>query len=877
LRYYFGLMRLLFALIVCAVPLLAAAEPRRFVFRDPQLREYVADAAKSRRDWIQAKDKAGDAVEFGSRVILQVQDGAPLSSLLRNSPLTKPEPVAPGIFLLDAPDAWTAMSEAHRLAELPGVLTSSCISRRPAELHGRYAPRPNDPYFNALWFLENRGNDGSSTGPDINVRAAWPFTKGQGVTIAIADVGVELSHPELQLRTAGSPHFNFNTLAETNATPFGSTLVWAHGTEVAGLAAAEADNQRGMSGVAPRSGLASWVIVATNLAFVSDDRLMQMYQYASNSVAVQNHSWGHPGLRQNAATVLEHVGISNAVTFSRGGKGAVMVRSAGNDRGGLGNANDDQYANDPRVIAVAAVRTDGRAASYSEPGACVLVAAPSGDTGFPLLFTTDLVGTRGANVINFPNNLNDYVFNDLGFSGTSASAPIVSGLAALLVSANTNLSYRDVQQILIHSARHFDTMDPDLTTNGARFIVSHNAGFGVPDAGTAIRLAMNWSNRPPATNVTFTSTNPAAIPDDALRLLTSGDGVPTALASIPSAISAGPQPDDPTAIVPLVYVGLATSVPATNLVGKAALIQRGVNDFSDKIGKAAQAGASFAVIFNDPTGNANCPGGDNLCPMAGTDYAAIPAVFIGQTSGEALRDLIQQGTNVLAQLRLNSTNVQFTVTNTLICEHVGVRLQTDHPLRGDVRLTLVSPQGTRSVLQRFNDDTTAGPVDWTYYSVHHFYESSAGTWRVEISDESAEAAGNVALVQLTISGVPILDTDADGLDDNWEVMHFGSLASGPKDDPDNDNYSNAREQILKSDPKAAPPIVADLSPWNAALARVSWPSSRSWNYEVLATTNLNNTFTVVTNVAGRFPETEWFPSLTNAQQRFYFIRQVPRP
>ena len=115
---------------------------------------------------------------------------------------------------------------------------------------------------------------------------------------------------------------------------------------------------------------------------------------------------------------------------------------------------------------------------------------------------------------------------------------------------------------------------------------------------------------------------------------------------------------------------------------------------------------------------------------------------------------------------------------------MGLRVKTDHPLRGDLRMTLVSPQGTRSILQRFNSDTNAGPSDWTYYSTHHFYESSAGTWTFDISDEYAGATGSVLEASLILRGVDIMDADQDGLDDAWEMQHFNSLSYGPLDDPD---------------------------------------------------------------------------------------------
>src|SRR5690606_1297074 len=138
-----------------------------------------------------------------------------------------------------------------------------------------------------------------------------------------------------------------------------------------------------------------------------------------------------------------------------------------------------------------------------------------------------------------PNQeLSDYVYNSLGFSGTSAAAPEISGIAALILSANTNLTYRDVQQILIFSARHFSSfVDPDLTTNAAGFRVSHSLGFGVPDAGHAVQLAKNWPLRPAKTNLNFAQSNSSAIPDGALRVLIFGENVPTNLTSIAAAPS----------------------------------------------------------------------------------------------------------------------------------------------------------------------------------------------------------------------------------------------------------------------------------------------------------------------------------------------------
>ena len=81
--------------------------------------------------------------------------------------------------------------------------------------------------------------------------------------VAVADLGVQLNHPDLTSRTLGAPHFNFfdHTTNGNPAIATGPTSgSWAHGTEVAGLIAAEGNNRAGMVGVAPEAQLASWVI-----------------------------------------------------------------------------------------------------------------------------------------------------------------------------------------------------------------------------------------------------------------------------------------------------------------------------------------------------------------------------------------------------------------------------------------------------------------------------------------------------------------------------------------------------------------------------------------------------------------------------------------
>jgi proprotein convertase subtilisin/kexin type 2 len=79
------------------------------------------------------------------------------------------------------------------------------------------------------------------------------------------------------------------------------------------------------------------------------------------------------------------------------------------------------------------------------------------------------------------------------FGGTSASTPMVSGVIALMLSANSSLTWRDVRIILAQTARQNDAADPAwVSSSGLRF--NDKYGFGVVDASAAVTLAKTWAS-----------------------------------------------------------------------------------------------------------------------------------------------------------------------------------------------------------------------------------------------------------------------------------------------------------------------------------------------------------------------------------------------
>ncbi len=204
--------------------------------------------------------------------------------------------------------------------------------------------------------------------------------------------------------------------------------------------------------------------------------------YLQNDIDIYNNSWG-PGEGNNppndlaAPKALTQMVLITGVNQGRNGLGNIYVWSAGNQRQTQQNVNYDGYANSRYTIAVGAVDHDGKQASYSESGAPLLVSAYSGSEG------TKGIKTAHAHP-GTPYNHD--------FSGTSAAAAVTSGVVALMLEANPNLTWRDVQHILVETALKNDENDSEWTKNAAGHEINYKYGFGVVDAEAAVQKALEW-------------------------------------------------------------------------------------------------------------------------------------------------------------------------------------------------------------------------------------------------------------------------------------------------------------------------------------------------------------------------------------------------
>jgi hypothetical protein len=443
-------------------------------------------------------DDKGKEVE---NQISSVYVQTPRPRVLRSEPIRKVAPLG----LKRQPSMWQWYREPWDAPNIP----HDSSKRNLADLNGdsRTGRRVRDPALTEQWNLFDPYLWGNlPPGPHVirpSLSAGPPVWDGLGyngstVCIGIVDSGIELGHPELRSRHRRAISFDALDTRSHGQRPPVPIDPWIeiHGTQVAGVALAQRNNRVCGAGVAPAAKLGAIRLLglrspndAEEAAAISHACKPHGRHPARN--ALINHifscSWGPlddgadmrgPGpLATHALKACVHHG-------GRHGKGTIYVWAGGNGRTAEDNVNFDGYANLPETIAVGAIDDGGHQAWYSEPGACLMVSAPSsgGSSG---IVTSDPSGPAGLATGQCARD----------FGGTSAAAPSVAGVVALMLQANPELGWRDVQHILVRCSNHI--MYPDRrepwTQTEAGYWHSHGYGFGLLNATCSVLLSKEWT------------------------------------------------------------------------------------------------------------------------------------------------------------------------------------------------------------------------------------------------------------------------------------------------------------------------------------------------------------------------------------------------
>lgn len=279
-----------------------------------------------------------------------------------------------------------------------------------------------DEYFPRQYALQNIGQQftntagtlavaGGTADADVDAVEAWVVTKGGGIKVAVLDSGVASDNVDITPKVVARANFTNGKTGEDN---------YGHGTHVAGIVAATADNTVGVAGVCPG-------------CTILDGKVLNDSGVGSTSSLANGINWA---VTNGAKVINMSLGVRSSRTLEAAvnnawSKGVVLVAAAGN-----GSNQTKIYPGAyPNVIAVAATDNTDAKASFSTYGASwVDVAAPGVNIYSTFPNHTFVLGTQNNRSFGY----------DVG-NGTSMSSPIVAATAALAWSSHSDATNTSVR------------------------------------------------------------------------------------------------------------------------------------------------------------------------------------------------------------------------------------------------------------------------------------------------------------------------------------------------------------------------------------------------------------------------------------------------
>ncbi|MCH9813201.1 MAG: S8 family serine peptidase [Epsilonproteobacteria bacterium] len=299
---------------------------------------------------------------------------------------------------------------------------------------------------------------------------------GKNIKIAVIDSAFSLQHPDLRFSDTYNIYRKNRDISPDTTGDF-------HGTAVAGVIAANRNNNYGIMGVSPDAYLIglNGLFEIEDTAYFSESYIEMFYSALDKGVDIINCSWGTVDILDEA---IEDV-LLEVAEEGRNGKGAFIVFSTGNE----GSLQLGKEAALPFVISVGSIESNGRRSGFSTYGDKLDLVAP---TNFVSL---DLVGEDG------------FEEGEKGFvTGTSFSAPIVSGCIALILEANPDLTRAQVMDIIYSTVKKvgegnftdgtftYDysyALDVDDPYN-VKYSKNSHVGYGLIDVYAAIKKANTY-------------------------------------------------------------------------------------------------------------------------------------------------------------------------------------------------------------------------------------------------------------------------------------------------------------------------------------------------------------------------------------------------
>ena len=323
---------------------------------------------------------------------------------------------------------------------------------------------------------------------DHNVKEAWQLGyTGKGVVVTILDDGLEHTHPDIAPNYDPKASFDVNDRDDDPTPRYDYSDENRHGTRCAGEVASVMNNSMCVVGIAYNAKIGGIRMLDGD---VTDAVEAASLSHSYLHIDIYSASWGpdDDGRTVDGPATLTKHAFERGITYGRGGKGSIFIWASGNGGKDADSCNCDGYTNSIYTLSISSATEKGNIPWYSEACSSTLATAySSGATGEKMIVTTDLHHSCTKT-----------------HTGTSASAPLAAGIAALTLESNPDLTWRDLQHIVVRTAKPLNLRAGDWKINGVGRNVSHSFGYGLLDAGAMVKLATKWNTVPVANKCVVT-------------------------------------------------------------------------------------------------------------------------------------------------------------------------------------------------------------------------------------------------------------------------------------------------------------------------------------------------------------------------------------
>jgi len=654
---------------------------------------------------------------------------------------------------------------------------------------------PNDPAFVRQWHLHTALLD-----PEYDTRAcslcedAWFALDSfgdQDVVVAVTDDGCKLDHQDFD---SGSKFQSWAYLrgirlvssGDVDADPIemyhpGSN----HGTSCAGVIAGDANSVLTV-GAAPDCRLLpiQWESSGPSL-FISDSKLLTVLEYIADKVDVMSNSWGSSPVSTWALPVLNRIRTLSE-TGGRRGKGIVFLWAAGNENCpiNLNTGTNVPYSNGwrrnpngswswvgvkrsknfrhnladiPGVMHIAALASTAKRSHYSNYGPGISLCAPSSNS-----HTYGRVTVKGLGITTATGAAQKITDS---FGGTSSATPLVAGVAALVISANPDLSASEVIQVLKQTASKGLDMQGYARTGPASYDPNPNwdispvapyddgsfidngdpegswspwFGFGRVDAVAAVSSALSQLPGTPGVGFSGSSSPSTDIPDnDANGILENINcDQPLSLESIRVAVDISHS-----------YIG-DLKITLFSPTGTAVVLHNRNGGSSNDLNLSYDLGTTpgLNVFRGEPTQGA--------WSLFIQDLAAVDTGRLNQwsldISGAADSAVSVEDTPALTIPDNQSGGVtrQLNVASSGLITEVEVELDITHTYIGDLSVELISPENTSVMLHQRGEGSADNIIrsfspQNTPSLTQLLGEQGGGLWQLKVSDHASADEGKL--------------------------------------------------------------------------------------------------------------------------------------